>query len=165
MDASGTRSSRVEAYVKAIRQQSQEEEPPWVLRYRGNFLAIFNLTLILLSHFQIVCDNCSKYKAQLGYMNNTVKRVCYVCHKKLNADNLQETDSFIQKSVTLSKVNKDPKRRWSKMISEVKGELMWKPPGKGWTRGWFSVSDMVLYVQKGKRVRWFILLYRNFSII
>ena len=92
-------------------------------------------------------------------MNNTVKRVCYVCHKKLNADNLQETDSFIQKSVTLSKVNKDPKRRWSKMISEVKGELTWKPPGKSWTRGWFSVSDMVLYVQKGKRVRRFILVF------
>ena len=85
-------------------------------------------------------------------MNNTVKRVCYVCHKKLNADRLQETDSFIQKSFTLAQVNRDPKRRRSTLVTEMKGELMWKAPGKGWAKGYFSISDMVLYVQKGKKV-------------
>ena len=90
-------------------------------------------------------------------MNNTVKRVCYVCHKKLNADRLQETDSFIQKSLTLAQVNRDPKRRRSTLVTEIKGELTWKAPGKGWVKGYFSVSDMVLYVQKGRKVS--VLLY------
>ena len=105
-----------------------------------------------------MCDNCSKFKAQLAYMNNTVKRVCYVCNKKINGDRLQETDSFIQKSKTLAQVNRDPKRRRSTLVTEIKGELTWKAPGKGWAKGYFSVSDMVLYVQKGKKVSLFSLL-------
>jgi len=100
---------------------------------------------------RIVCDNCSKFKAQLAYMNNTVKRVCYVCNKKINGDRIQESDSFVQKSKTLAQVNRDPKRRQSTLVTEVKGELTWKAPGKGWAKGYFIVSGMVLFVQKGKK--------------
>ena len=109
--------------------------------------------------FQIVCDNCSKYKAQLAYMNNTVKRVCYVCNQKLNAGKLQETNSYIQKSLTLQQVNRDPKRRRSTLVTEMKGELTWKAPGKGWAKGYFSISDMVLYVQKGRKVIFLLLAF------
>ena len=100
---------------------------------------------------QIVCDNCSKYKANLSY-NNTVKRVCYVCHRKLNIDKIQETDSYILKKTTIDRVARDPKRRRSTMVSEVNGDLVWKPPGKGWHKGWFAISDLVLFAHKGKKV-------------
>ncbi len=98
-----------------------------------------------------MCDNCSKYKAQLAYINNNVKRVCYVCHRKLNVDKIQQTDSFINKKTTIDRVARDPKRRRSTIVSEIKGDLLWKAPGKKWEKGWFAISDLVLYAHKGKK--------------
>eukprot|EP00794_Sanderia_malayensis_P006103 gene6103-6807_t len=100
---------------------------------------------------RIVCDNCSKYKARLAYTNNEVKRVCYVCHRKLNVDQTQQTDSYISKKTVIDRVARDPKRRRSTIVTEVKGELMWKAPGKKWDKGWFAISDMVLYAHKGRK--------------